>query len=77
MVQVSLSFVLLVGAGLLLKSLRAIQNTSPGFTTRGADYLGGFDGWLDTIPGAPGIFRTRSWIACNRWVACNRLRSRE
>jgi predicted permease len=33
-VQVALSFVLLVGAGLLLKSLRAIQNTSPGFETR-------------------------------------------
>jgi macrolide transport system ATP-binding/permease protein len=34
-VQVSLSFVLLVGAGLLLKSLGAIRNTSPGFTTQG------------------------------------------
>ncbi len=34
-VQVSLSFVLLVGACLLLKSLGAIQNTSPGFTTHG------------------------------------------
>jgi macrolide transport system ATP-binding/permease protein len=34
-IQVSLSFVLLVGAGLLLKSLSAIQNTSPGFTTHG------------------------------------------
>ncbi len=34
-VQVSLSFVLLTGAGLLLKSLRAVQNTSPGFSTRG------------------------------------------
>jgi putative ABC transport system permease protein len=34
-VQVSLSFVLLVGGGLLLKSLRAIQNTSPGFAARG------------------------------------------
>jgi putative ABC transport system permease protein len=34
-VQVALSFVLLVGAGLLLKSLGAIQNTSPGFTTHG------------------------------------------
>jgi len=33
--QVSLSFVLLVGAGLLLKSLGAIRNTSPGFTTHG------------------------------------------
>jgi predicted permease len=31
--QVSLSFVLLVGAGLLLKSLRAAQNTSTGFST--------------------------------------------
>jgi predicted permease len=34
-VQVSLSFVLLVGAVLLLRSLTAIQKTSPGFSTRG------------------------------------------
>jgi macrolide transport system ATP-binding/permease protein len=34
-VQVALSFVLLVGAGLLVQSLRAIQNTSPGFSTKG------------------------------------------
>src|ERR1700687_4393722 len=33
--QVSLSFVLLVGAGLLLQSLQKIRNTSPGFSTRG------------------------------------------
>jgi len=33
-VQVSLSFVLLVGAGLLLQSLEKIRNTSPGFSTR-------------------------------------------
>jgi len=32
-VQVSLSFVLLVGAGLLLQSLKKIRNTSPGFST--------------------------------------------
>jgi predicted permease len=31
--QVSLSFILLVGAALLLKSLEKIQNTSPGFNT--------------------------------------------
>jgi predicted permease len=34
MMQVSLSFVLLVGAGLLLHSLQKIRNTSPGFSTR-------------------------------------------
>ena len=34
-VQVSLSFVLLVGAGLLLQSLQKIRTTSPGFSTHG------------------------------------------
>ena len=34
-VQVSLSFILLVGAGLLLKSLQGMQETDPGFTTKG------------------------------------------
>ncbi|HET9742380.1 MAG TPA: ABC transporter permease [Terriglobales bacterium] len=33
LIQVTLSFILLVGAGLLLKSLRAVQNTNPGFST--------------------------------------------
>jgi putative ABC transport system permease protein len=35
LVQVSLSFVLLTGAGLLLKSLAAMRDTNPGFTTSG------------------------------------------
>ena len=35
LVQVSLSFVLLVGAGLLLQSLQKIRNSSPGFSTHG------------------------------------------
>ena len=38
-VQVSLSFVLLVGAGLLLKSLQVAQDTSPGFSTQGDELL--------------------------------------
>ena len=36
--QVSLSFVLLVGAGLLIQSLQKIRTTSPGFTTQGVMY---------------------------------------
>ena len=35
LVQVSLSFVLLVGAGLLLQSLQRIRTSSPGFSTQG------------------------------------------
>ena len=35
LVQVSLSFLLLVGAGLLMQSLQRIRNMSPGFSTRG------------------------------------------
>ncbi len=35
LVQVSLSFVLLVGAGLLMQSLQRIRTTSSGFSTRG------------------------------------------
>lgn len=34
LVQVSLSFMLLVGAGLLLRSLRTLRNDNPGFSTR-------------------------------------------
>ena len=48
LVQVSLSFVLLAGTGLLLQSLRRMQNTSPGFSTdiivSGADLVSaGYD----------------------------------
>jgi macrolide transport system ATP-binding/permease protein len=35
LVQVSLSFVLLAGAGLLIQSMRQIQGASPGFSTEG------------------------------------------
>ena len=35
LVQVSLSFVLLVGAGLVIQSLQAVRSASPGFSTEG------------------------------------------
>jgi hypothetical protein len=35
LVQMSLSFVLLVGAGLLIQSLQAVRHANPGFSTRG------------------------------------------
>jgi putative ABC transport system permease protein len=38
LVQVSLSFILLVGAGLLMQSLLKIRTASPGFTTRGVQF---------------------------------------
>ena len=50
LVQVSLSFILLVGAGLLVKSLRAMQDTDVGFSTQSVltssvDMVGaGYDG---------------------------------
>ncbi|HWC16661.1 MAG TPA: ABC transporter permease, partial [Terriglobales bacterium] len=43
LVQVALTFILLIGTGLLFKSLRAVQNTSPGFSTSDV-----FTTWFDT-----------------------------
>jgi predicted permease len=40
LVQVSLSFILLVGTGLLMQSLLTVRSTSPGFNTRGVQYTG-------------------------------------
>jgi macrolide transport system ATP-binding/permease protein len=69
LVQVSLSFVLLAGTGLLLQSLQRMQNTSPGFRTdvivSGADLVSaGYDlerakafnsQLLDRVRGIPGV----------------------
>lgn len=70
LVQVSLSFVLLTGAGLLIESLRAIQDTNPGFSTDGvlatsvdlfgAGYDAGrartfLDTLLDRVGSLPGV----------------------
>src|SRR5271170_3572318 len=54
-VQVSLSFVLLVGAGLLLKSLGAIQSTSPGFSTRV------LNSWVDLAAAGYDAQRTKNF----------------
>jgi predicted permease len=40
LVQVSLSFILLVGTGLLMQSLLTIRATSPGFNAQGVQYTG-------------------------------------
>ncbi|MGH9822489.1 MAG: FtsX-like permease family protein, partial [Blastocatellia bacterium] len=66
MVQVSLSFVLLVGAGLLFKSLQRLRSLSPGFSTQGAIdlYSAGYDSQriksfqdqlIDRVQALPGV----------------------
>jgi macrolide transport system ATP-binding/permease protein len=55
-VQVSLSFVLLVGAGLLLQSLRAMQNTSPGFSTGNV-----MVSWVDLVAAGYDAERTKNF----------------
>ena len=55
-VQVSLSFILLVGAGLLLQSLRGLQNTSPGFSTRRV-----LTTWVDTLSAGYDAQRTKTF----------------
>jgi predicted permease len=70
LVQVSLSFVLLVGVGLLLKSLEGMRNVSPGFSTEnvlttGFDLVGaGYDAGraknfqdqlIDRVQALPGV----------------------
>ena len=55
-VQVSLSFILLVGAGLLLQSLRRVENTSPGFLTHGI-----ITTWLDFTSAGYDVRRARSF----------------
>jgi predicted permease len=55
-VQVSLSFVLLVGAGLLLQSLRGMRNTSPGFSARNV-----MVSWVDLVAAGYDAQRTRSF----------------
>jgi macrolide transport system ATP-binding/permease protein len=69
-VQVSLSFVLLVGAGLLIQSLQKIRASSPGFSTHGVMFTavdlvsGGYDAQraqnfqdelIDRVKALPGI----------------------
>jgi len=56
MVQVSLSFILLVGAGLLLKSLQAMQDADLGFSTK--DVLSGY---VDMVSGGYDAPRMRNF----------------
>jgi predicted permease len=54
--QVSLSFVLLVGAGLLLKSLREMQNVNPGFSTQGV-----LTTWINLVAAGYDVERARNF----------------
>jgi len=56
LVQVALSFVLLVGAGLLFQSLRGVQNTSPGFSTHGV-----LTTWVDLSAAGYNAQRTKDF----------------
>src|SRR5712692_4569875 len=57
LVQVSLSFILLVGAGLLMQSLLKIRTASPGFTTRGVQYtaIDLVSAGYDRVKALPGV----------------------
>jgi macrolide transport system ATP-binding/permease protein len=55
-VQVSLSFVLLVGAGLLMQSLQRIRTTSPGFSTHQV-----LDTAVNLVPAGYDVARARSF----------------
>jgi predicted permease len=79
MVQVSLSFILLVGAGLLLKSLQAMRTTDLGFATEGVLFgnvdltAAGYEGpripnfqdqLTDRVAAIPGV-QSMAW---SKWV---------
>jgi predicted permease len=57
LVQVALSFVLLVGAGLLLQSLRGVQNTSPGFSTHNV-----VTSWVDLVAAGYDVQRRKNFL---------------
>src|SRR5882672_6436718 len=61
--QVSLCFVLLVGAGLLLQSLQKIRNSSPGFSTHEVLDTAVNLTAADTMPSARSLFKTNCWSA--------------
>jgi len=55
-VQVALSFALLVGAGLLIQSFQAIRRASPGFSTQGV-----LNTWIDLFPAGYDLPRARTF----------------
>jgi predicted permease len=76
LVQMSLSFVLLVGAALLIQSLQAVRTASPGFTTQGVLTTG-----IDLFTAGYDAQRAKNFqdeliVACRRSAAWSRLRCR-
>ncbi|HMG05715.1 MAG TPA: ABC transporter permease, partial [Chthoniobacterales bacterium] len=66
LIQMSLSFVLIAGAGLLMQSLQRIQSASPGFPLKACCSPGSTCFRRVTTPSAQKLFKTSCWKGSGR-----------